>query len=130
MPEKKTVFIPVKPGTDISSFEPSFRLAQTKSIEPGGPQDFTNGPVKYTINSGKTYEVHVAVNNNPIVDGYYADPEILYSNKTSKYYLYPTSDGFIVNLSLKTRPAVRFTMSGSSRDAWFASNVILKAPSV
>ncbi|MAM17991.1 MAG: family 43 glycosylhydrolase [Christiangramia sp.] len=92
--EKKTVFIPVKPGTDISSFEPSFRLAQTKSIEPGGPQDFTNGPVKYTINSGKTYEVHVAVNNNPIVDGYYADPEILYSNKTSKYYLYPTSDGF------------------------------------
>lgn len=31
---------------------------------------------------------------NPIVDGYYADPEIIYSNKTNKYYLYPTSDGF------------------------------------
>jgi len=33
-------------------------------------------------------------NKNPIVEGYYADPEILYSNKTNKYYLYPTSDGF------------------------------------
>ncbi|MCD0489506.1 family 43 glycosylhydrolase [Pedobacter sp. MC2016-14] len=31
---------------------------------------------------------------NPVLDGYYADPEILYSHKTGKYYLYPTSDGF------------------------------------
>lgn len=31
---------------------------------------------------------------NPILTGYYADPEILYSNKANKYYLYPTSDGF------------------------------------
>lgn len=31
---------------------------------------------------------------NPVITGYYADPEILYSNKTNKYYLYPTSDGF------------------------------------
>lgn len=34
------------------------------------------------------------MNNNPLVEGYYADPDILYSNKTKKYYLYPTSDGF------------------------------------
>lgn len=34
------------------------------------------------------------VNNNPVLEGYYADPEILYSNKTKKYYIYPTSDGF------------------------------------
>lgn len=34
------------------------------------------------------------LNNNPVLEGYYADPEILYSNKTKKYYLYPTSDGF------------------------------------
>jgi len=32
--------------------------------------------------------------SDPIVEGYYADPEILYSNKTGKFYLYPTSDGF------------------------------------
>jgi Beta-xylosidase len=34
------------------------------------------------------------INNNPVLEGYYADPEILYSNKTQKYYIYPTSDGF------------------------------------
>ncbi len=34
------------------------------------------------------------VENNPVLEGYYADPDILYSNKTHKYYLYPTSDGF------------------------------------
>lgn len=31
---------------------------------------------------------------NPVIPGYYADPEILYSEKNKKYYLYPTSDGF------------------------------------
>ncbi len=31
---------------------------------------------------------------NPVIAGYYADPEILYSTETGKYYLYPTSDGF------------------------------------
>ena len=34
------------------------------------------------------------INNNPVIEGYYADPEVLYSNKTKKYYIYPTSDGF------------------------------------
>lgn len=32
--------------------------------------------------------------NNPILPGSYADPEILYAEKTKQYYLYPTSDGF------------------------------------
>ncbi|BES61739.1 family 43 glycosylhydrolase [Dysgonomonas capnocytophagoides] len=31
---------------------------------------------------------------NPVLEGYYADPEILYSENTQKYYIYPTSDGF------------------------------------
>lgn len=30
---------------------------------------------------------------NPILPGYHADPEILYSNKTGKYYIYSTTDG-------------------------------------
>lgn len=34
------------------------------------------------------------VNNNPVLEGYYADPDVMYSNKTGKYYIYPTSDGF------------------------------------
>jgi beta-xylosidase len=32
--------------------------------------------------------------NNPVLHGSYADPEILYAEKTKKYYLYPTSDGY------------------------------------
>ena len=30
---------------------------------------------------------------NPVIPGVYADPEILYSEQTGKYYLYPTTDG-------------------------------------
>ena len=36
-------------------------------------------------------EGYPELNNNPVLEGYYADPEILYSQKTGKYYLYPTS---------------------------------------
>lgn len=35
-----------------------------------------------------------ALNGNAVLDGYYADPDVLYSKKTGKYYIYPTSDGF------------------------------------
>ncbi|MCD8236056.1 MAG: family 43 glycosylhydrolase [Prevotellaceae bacterium] len=31
--------------------------------------------------------------NNPILPGFHADPEILYSNKTGKFYIYSTTDG-------------------------------------
>ena len=84
-------------------------------------------PVAYTewkdIGSG----ILSVTNKHLIFLGGKRDVKERFTNISS---LDPTSDGFIVNLSLKTRPAVRFTMSGSSRDAWFASNVILKAPSV
>ena len=39
-------------------------------------------------------EGYPELNNNPVLEGFYADPEILYSKQTKKYYLYPTSDGF------------------------------------
>ncbi|WP_423738497.1 family 43 glycosylhydrolase [Christiangramia crocea] len=92
-----SIFIPVKSGTDLSNFEPDFQLIQAEEIRPNGPHNFENGPVEYTLRSGeqtKNYTVIAAINNNPVVEGYWADPEILYSNKTNKYYLYPTSDGF------------------------------------
>lgn len=39
---------------------------------------------------------HVAPNvNNPAIIGLHADPEVLYSNKTGKYYIYPTTDGLV-----------------------------------
>ncbi|MCH5175233.1 MAG: family 43 glycosylhydrolase [Prevotellaceae bacterium] len=31
--------------------------------------------------------------NQPVIHGFHADPEILYSNKTKKYYIYSTTDG-------------------------------------
>lgn len=30
---------------------------------------------------------------NPVLPGWHADPEVLYSNKTGKYYIYSTTDG-------------------------------------
>ncbi|MDR3060759.1 MAG: family 43 glycosylhydrolase, partial [Dysgonamonadaceae bacterium] len=39
-------------------------------------------------------EAHPKNQNNPVLNGLYADPEILYAEKTGKYYIYPTSDGF------------------------------------
>lgn len=34
-----------------------------------------------------------AVPNNPILPGFHADPEVLYAEKTGKYYIYSTTDG-------------------------------------
>lgn len=31
---------------------------------------------------------------NPILPGFHADPEIVYSNLTNRYYIYSTTDGF------------------------------------
>ena len=31
--------------------------------------------------------------NNPVFAGMHADPEVLYSHKTGRYYIYPTTDG-------------------------------------
>lgn len=31
---------------------------------------------------------------NPMLPGFHADPEIMYSHQTKQYYIYPTSDGF------------------------------------
>lgn len=39
-------------------------------------------------------EVYQPNKNNPVLKGSYADPEVMYSEKTGKYYIYPTSDGF------------------------------------
>lgn len=38
--------------------------------------------------------IEIPADTNPRLEGYFADPEVLYSNKTGRYYIYPTSDGF------------------------------------
>ena len=91
------IIIPVKPGTDVSQFDPELDVYPGVVVSPTGSQDFTNGAVTYTFSMGDvSQEVQVSVPalGNPVLDGFYADPEIIYSEREQKYYLYPTSDGF------------------------------------
>lgn len=96
--EKNTIYLPVKQDTDLKNFSPNLELVSGVTSSPALSQDFSEKAIKYTLSikdkETKTYEITAKVNNNPVLEGYYADPEIIYSNKTGKYYLYPTSDGF------------------------------------
>ena len=94
----KEIYIPVEEGTDISNFDPQLKMFPGTEMLPAGAQDFSGSPVSYVLHTlnGKeeNYKVNVQIANNPVLKGYYADPEIIYSEKNQKYYLYPTSDGF------------------------------------
>ncbi|RZK45979.1 MAG: beta-xylosidase, partial [Hymenobacter sp.] len=88
----------VKPGTRLTAFSPDFTDFAGVTIKPTGPQNFSQGPVRYTIGTGggrpQTYAVSVTETHNPALTGYYADPDILYAQQTKRFYLYPTTDGF------------------------------------
>lgn len=122
-----TVYLPVKPGTNLASFDPEFDKGLDVVISPKGPYNFSNGPVKINVSVGgktaKTYSVTVSEDHNPVLNGYFADPEIVYSNKTKKYHLYPTSDGF-------TGWSGNFFKSFSSPDLvnWTDDGVIVDLP--
>ncbi|MEM0578398.1 family 43 glycosylhydrolase [Flavobacterium polysaccharolyticum] len=96
--DTKQVHLPVKWGTNLSAFQPNFTKFPGVTIDPKSAQDFTKGAVKYmvTIESrpAEIWSVSASVANNPVLDGFYADPDIMYAEKTAKYYIYPTSDGF------------------------------------
>ena len=86
----------VQPGPNLRALDPGF-VAYGLPLVPKGPQDFTHGPVTYTVGEGasrRSFAVAATATHNPALAGYYADPDILYSQKTRKFYLYPTSDGF------------------------------------
>lgn len=91
------IFLPLIADADLHSLDPQWKLTPGVSISPKGPQDFTQGPVAYTIqlkSQSQQFKATAAVRNNPVIAGYYADPEILFSQQDQKYHLYPTSDGF------------------------------------
>ena len=92
------LYIPVEFGTNLKSFNLQFPQKEGVSITPKGNVNFSKGAVKFTLKTSRQqdfqYEVRVAVDHNPVINGYYADPEILFSKQMNKYYLYPTSDGF------------------------------------
>lgn len=91
------VYVPVRPGTDLTSFDPQLVPSLGASIAPAGPQNFSAGAVEYKVTRDgetTTYAVTCAVEANPVLPGFTADPEIIFSNKTKRFYIYPTSDGF------------------------------------
>ncbi|QNA46257.1 family 43 glycosylhydrolase [Lacibacter sediminis] len=94
----KTVYLSVKTGTNLKAFDPAFRLLPATTVSPVTPQDFSKGAVKYVVSikgqQPQTWKVVAQENHNPVLEGYFADPDVLYSQKTKKYYIYPTSDGF------------------------------------
>lgn len=90
------LYLPAKYGTSLTAFDPELMTIPGVVITPDTPQDFTSGAVAYTLSFKdvtKVFNVTVQVDNNPVLDGYYADPEVLYSEKTNKFYIYPTTDG-------------------------------------
>lgn len=94
----KKLTLPVKPGTSLTSFDPAFTTFPGVTITPTSAQNFKAGPVKYTVQIQgqelKTYEVVAREYHNPALEGFYADPDVMYSEKTGKFYIYPTSDSF------------------------------------
>lgn len=95
--DKKTIFLPVAAGTDLSQFKPEFTLRDgaTIALKNGQTADFTN-PAVYTVtgSDGITADWTVTAKKwgNTVLPGFYADPEIAVLN--GKYYIYPTTDGF------------------------------------
>lgn len=90
------IFVPVRPGTDLSAFDPHFIVSAGAKVSPEGEQDFTAGAVSYTVTNGSasaTYSVTAGVQANPVLPGFTADPEVMYSHKTGRFYIYPTTDG-------------------------------------
>jgi arabinoxylan arabinofuranohydrolase len=96
--ERGTIHLPLRDGSDPSRVNPGFETISGASLEPQGEQDFSGGPVKYTLTleggASRSLEVTAAVHRNPVLEGYFADPDIIYSEKTGRFYLYPTSDGY------------------------------------
>jgi hypothetical protein len=91
------IFLPLKDQTDLGAFDPQFTFLPGMSLSPNTPQDFTTGAVEYTLSLGsqqRNYAVTAKINRNPVLEGFYADPQVLYSQQTGKYYIYPTSDGY------------------------------------
>lgn len=124
---QSTIYLPLNEATALNSFDPKFVVFPGVEVSPKAPYDFSKGSVKVKISlpgqQSRIYEITAAVDLNPVINGYYADPEILYSNKTGKYHLYPTSDGF-------TNWSGTYFKSFSSPDLvnWKDEGVILDLP--
>jgi arabinoxylan arabinofuranohydrolase len=93
----RTIELSVLPNANLKSIAIAFDNYPGVTVKPSGSQNFSNGAVNYAITiGGKTtvYKAKASQPHNPVLAGFYADPDILYAEKTGKFYIYPTSDGF------------------------------------
>ena len=93
------VYFSVKPGTSLKGFDPGFITYPGITVKTTGVSGVAEMmSVHYTVTIGtakkQSYQVFIEETHNPTLTGYYADPEILYAEKTGRFYIYPTSDGF------------------------------------
>jgi Beta-xylosidase len=125
---KNMLYVPVCKGPDLTSLDLGLKTVPGVTVNPTGKADFSKGDVSYTLSFNgigtRTYTVKVSEDHNPVLEGYYADPEILYSNKTGKFYLYPTSDGFTGWSGTYFK-----TFSSDNLVDWKDEGVILNLPS-
>jgi len=93
-----TLALPFLPGTDLKAVKLNFTELPVVKIKPAGSIDLSNKPITLQVtvpgHQTTTYQVSANTNHNPVLPGYYADPEILYAKKTGMLYIYPTTDGF------------------------------------
>ncbi|MBR3454342.1 MAG: family 43 glycosylhydrolase [Bacteroidaceae bacterium] len=92
------ITLPVVSGTDLTAFDPMFTVSVGTVVTPQGPQDFSQGtPLTFRAKNTagtKIYRVTVKETGNPVLPDFHADPEVLYSQQTGRFYIYPTTDGF------------------------------------
>lgn len=55
---------------------------------------FLAGNLNMCTNDTANHSNLEAGGHNPVLKGLYADPQVLYSEKTDSFYIYPTTDGF------------------------------------
>lgn len=90
----KSIFIPVKVGTDIDSLSPDFACESEAEVTLSDGT-YKNGKITVTDKENPTlaeqWTVTAAERGNAVLDGFFADPNIACFN--DKYYIYPTTDG-------------------------------------
>lgn len=94
----KTVRVPLKEDANIANVDLEFKLPAFVKLSPAPPYNFKSAAVKLGVSvlgeKPQYYTLHGEPDRNPVLDGYFADPEIIYSEQTKRFHLYPTSDGY------------------------------------
>ncbi len=89
-----TIVLPVEPGTDLTSLDPTYLVGDGATVSPDGAADYTE-PVEVTVTNGdleQVWTVTAVEMRSPVLPGLYADPNI--AEFDGVYYLYATTDGF------------------------------------